>query len=49
MPGTNQVHFSGVTVDEISKLLSKLDGRKATGLNNISPKLLKIGHVHFAC
>ena len=48
VPGTNQVHFSGVTVDEISKLLSKLDGRKATGLDNISPKLLKIGHVHLA-
>ena len=37
VPGTNQFHFSGVTVDEISKLLSKLDGRKATGLDNISP------------
>ena len=35
-------------MDEISKLLSKLDGRKATGLDNISPKLLKIGHVHLA-
>ena len=48
MPGTNQFHFSGVTVDEVSKLLSKLDGGKATGLDNISPKLLKIGHVHLA-
>ena len=48
MPGTDQFHFSGVTVDEVSKLLSKLDGRKATGLDNISPKLLKIGHVHLA-
>ena len=37
VPGTNQFHFSGVTVDKISKLLSKLEGRKATGLDNISP------------
>ena len=49
VPGTNQFHFSGVTVDEVSELLSKFDGKKATGLDNISPiKLLKIGHVHLA-
>ena len=49
VPGTNQFQFSGVTVDEVSELLSKFDGRKATGLDNTSPiKLLKIGHVHLA-
>ena len=47
MPGTDQFQFSDA-VDKFSHLLSKLDGRKASGLNNISPKLLKIDHVYLA-
>ena len=35
--------FAPVSVDEISKQLRKLDERKATGSDSISPKFLKLG------
>ena len=37
-------HFTKIPEDDVLKLLKGIDGNKATGLDNISPKLLKIGY-----
>ena len=48
VPGKNRFQFSRITAEEVSNILGDLDGGKATGLDNISPRLLKIGHNHLA-
>ena len=47
-PESRQFHFSIISEEVVSKLLRNLDGGKATGLDNISPKLLKVGYEHLA-
>ena len=42
IPG--EFHFTKIPEDDVLKLLKGIDGKKATGLDNISPKLLKIGY-----
>ena len=47
-PESRQFHFSIISEEVVSKLLRNLDGGKATGLDYISPKLLKVGYEHLA-
>ena len=39
-----EFHFTKIPEDDVLKLLKGIDGKKAPGLDNISPKLLKIGY-----
>ena len=45
---SRQFHFSIISEEVVSKLLRNLDDGKATGLDNISPKVLKVGYEHLA-
>ena len=47
-PESRQFHFSIISEEVVSKLLRNLDGGKATGLDNISPKFLKVGYEQLA-
>jgi hypothetical protein len=42
-PCESPFQFSKISEDDVADLLKGMDGKKATGLDNISPKLLKIG------